>query len=793
MRKLLLISIVLILLSSLMIVTAAHANSGPPIPSEDGRGIIFEKHDKVKIINEILDIEFLEQQTAKVTATYNMKNISGESLSVDNMFLYPMANEIAKEVKVLRNGVELDFDIEYFGNSRDNIDLNDDWETILSRNSYNSRPFGDGGGFVEYSFINIDEEFWFAPEDFCFAENFNHNADGYLIPAPYESQGKIITRQAPEFNDYEYTSAPIEDIYDYLEDYYKKKGHYDLLAATLSKYALYNADRNKQAREEFEFLYFNSLNDYTYISSNLDWERLSHTLGDGSGFYEYTLLNVEEGFSFIPNDYYFTDDFQHEKIEGHDNLTPYGSEGKIITRQALELNGYDYDVIEIENIYDYLENSCKTRFGNNIGTAVKNSIIYNIQKNNLEYNSLFFNGLDTRYLENHYYDGYIIGAIEYSVDFAPDEEVQLVVKYDYKLGGNFYKSSQTFRYYLTPAKYWQDFGKIEINLHLNKEYPKLTSSSLEFEKIDKLNYRYIADNLPEKELYIQASYPWFKSVMNNPYIRILSIFMAVVLFIIAIVIIIVVAVIKKNKKIIKPEDQIISKRFQLVPFLIVLLFLLVSPFRAFMYGQDIENRFVMLGRQIENGQYVAALLFSIAAIVFVGIITKKGSGNFLKGLLSVFAILSSICFALLGLIFHNSSIIIDELFTIVSIKKMILFGRLVHLLIAVFLIAFVAAVNRVNRKPPRTWFYVLTILASISIFILFRMDIVCLPIALKSAEYQYANSIREYIIVLQLIGERCYGEYYSLLFDFIVSIISAALPYAFYAYAYPRKKTATIR
>lgn len=142
----------------------------------------------------------------------------------------------------------------------------------------------------------------------------------------------------------------------------------------------------------------------------------------------------------------------------------------------------------------------------------------------------------------------IVGAILYTVAFQAEEELNLTVTYDYSVGLSSGRTSQNFRYYLTPAKYWQDFGSIEINLHLDKQYPKLAQTSLDFKKVDRLNYQYKSDTLPQTELILTASYTAAKIASQSvPYI-IMFFWPFIIPVLLLIIIIIVVAVCKKKKK-----------------------------------------------------------------------------------------------------------------------------------------------------------------------------------------------------------------------------------------------------
>lgn len=265
----------------------AYANSAAPIPAEEGRGIIFEKHDKIKIVGEVLDIDISSSYYAEVRATYTMKNISSESLSIFNMFLAPESSESMDAIAVMRNGVKLDYEI------------------------------------IKYKNIN-------------------------------------------------------------------------------------NADWDK-------------------------WEGI-----------------LEDNINGIPP--------SEEEEEG--------------LRRS---NG--------------------------------------------------------------------VSALTYTVDFAPEEQLQVVVEYLYELGRSSNRDVQTLLYYLTPAKYWQDFGGIEINLKLNEQYPKLKYSSLEFAKTGEFTYQYVSDTLPDKELQITASYNTLDTFTKVTWPSIKYILLCFSPLIIGLIVIIIVAIV----------------------------------------------------------------------------------------------------------------------------------------------------------------------------------------------------------------------------------------------------------
>ena len=98
-----------------------------------------------------------------------------------------------------------------------------------------------------------------------------------------------------------------------------------------------------------------------------------------------------------------------------------------------------------------------------------------------------------------------VSAVSYSFGFEPGQTIELAVSYKYNINiNNRHPNHTVLRYFLTPAKYWQDFGSLTINLTLDKEQPVLVSSSLDFYKLSKGVYKHKSNGVPQSELTITA-------------------------------------------------------------------------------------------------------------------------------------------------------------------------------------------------------------------------------------------------------------------------------------------------
>lgn len=101
-----------------------------------------------------------------------------------------------------------------------------------------------------------------------------------------------------------------------------------------------------------------------------------------------------------------------------------------------------------------------------------------------------------------------VDTVTFTLDFAPRATCDVAVSYIYQLGGwpdlaNPGSREGEIQYYLTPAAMWKDFENLTINLHLDRNLPNITESSLPFEKVGRRTYQYVRDTLPEADLHIK--------------------------------------------------------------------------------------------------------------------------------------------------------------------------------------------------------------------------------------------------------------------------------------------------
>ena len=118
-----------------------------------------------------------------------------------------------------------------------------------------------------------------------------------------------------------------------------------------------------------------------------------------------------------------------------------------------------------------------------------------------------------------------VDTITFDMDFAPNEEYDVIVSYRYRLGGypdyDFNAKKGVIKYYLAPAAMWKDFSNLIINLYLDKDMPVVTSSNLKFERLGTRTYQYISDTLPEENLEIVIDENWWQNIfstLRSPYL-----------------------------------------------------------------------------------------------------------------------------------------------------------------------------------------------------------------------------------------------------------------------------------
>lgn len=150
-----------------------------------------------------------------------------------------------------------------------------------------------------------------------------------------------------------------------------------------------------------------------------------------------------------------------------------------------------------------------------------------------------------------------VDSILFEIDFEANETKEIVVSYDYILGGYPTNTSVvnygTLEYFLTPANMWADFENLTINLTLGKDMPKLDYSNLDFKKVGTRQYQYTSSALPTEDLEIKVTENWYQSIwstVTSPYFPMTVLMVAGVAlpFIIVICVAIAIVLHVRNKK-----------------------------------------------------------------------------------------------------------------------------------------------------------------------------------------------------------------------------------------------------
>lgn len=217
-----------LLLSCLVFTGAASANMAAPVREDYDSGIVFDKFEEVGITSEVLDLTF-DKGYASVTAVYNMKNLTAQPLNVNAMFLATAEYGGNKDYALAIDGKPLEFSREYYGtyNQIDGSNVSyDRWREIVQACTVQTRPFGDGRGFYEYTFTASNDSrrdivVRFSPERYFFSfGHWSYNITDRGEVTLTGQEVKIVTTEAPEFmvesQAVKDTHSRVSDIYDYL-------------------------------------------------------------------------------------------------------------------------------------------------------------------------------------------------------------------------------------------------------------------------------------------------------------------------------------------------------------------------------------------------------------------------------------------------------------------------------------------------------------------------------------------------------------------------------------------------
>ncbi len=149
-----------------------------------------------------------------------------------------------------------------------------------------------------------------------------------------------------------------------------------------------------------------------------------------------------------------------------------------------------------------------------------------------------------------------VDAVSFEMDFAPNEEYEVVVSYTYQLGGypelDFNAKYGRIDYYLAPAAMWKEFGGLTINLNLDEDMPVISKSNLEFKKVGPRTYQYVSNTLPAENLQISIDENWYQNIfstLRSPYLKMtIFMFLPFILIGLAVVILIVWVLYRRKKK-----------------------------------------------------------------------------------------------------------------------------------------------------------------------------------------------------------------------------------------------------
>lgn len=147
-----------------------------------------------------------------------------------------------------------------------------------------------------------------------------------------------------------------------------------------------------------------------------------------------------------------------------------------------------------------------------------------------------------------------VDVIRFEMEFGPREEYEVAVSYRYRLGGypqyDFNVKYGRIDYYLTPAALWKNFENLTITVHLDKDMPLITDSTLPFKKVGARTYQYISDTLPQADLSItidESPVQSFFSTLRSPYLAWMLMALAPYIVVAVLVLITIIWILRRRK------------------------------------------------------------------------------------------------------------------------------------------------------------------------------------------------------------------------------------------------------
>ncbi|NCA66762.1 MAG: hypothetical protein EOM87_01715 [Clostridia bacterium] len=277
-------------------------------------------------------------------------------------------------------------------------------------------------------------------------------------------------------------------------------------------------------------------------------------LGDGTGYKSYT-FDYYDGvaLSFTPTDYCFIDGFYVDNNNPADFVT-YCDSAILITREDISRGIGVVEIIEIDNIYEYLSHTFAAGYGLETSEEIMNAYLYTLSSasiatpRNYIFELFWFGLLDndsTRYdLDQFYY----IGAISCDMDFEPGETVILEVEYTSAIE----KTENSFIYYIIPQKFRDSDYTFNVNLYIDKpSSTQLDYSSIELTRIRRRHYSLTTSSPSKNILKISTGVSDFK-LNFGLFITVLAatwrITVPLILLSLFVIVVVIIEAIRNNRK-----------------------------------------------------------------------------------------------------------------------------------------------------------------------------------------------------------------------------------------------------
>ncbi|OON99342.1 MAG: hypothetical protein ATN35_13015 [Epulopiscium sp. Nele67-Bin004] len=186
-----------------------------------------------------------------------------------------------------------------------------------------------------------------------------------------------------------------------------------------------------------------------------------------------------------------TDDIQHFTLYANQDAPPSFITSKQPSNIEIICYNVDGEILDVEYEIQQFVVSHKE-----ILLAEASNYIYNELDNHTQNELLKIISQQNSIFENIIHDRVV--ALQYNVDFAPNQTLELSITYSINIGYNSENTHNIYNivYFLEPAKLWTNFGTLNIDIKVHGQNSHLVGSNIDFIKLDNGDYNYNGEGIP---------------------------------------------------------------------------------------------------------------------------------------------------------------------------------------------------------------------------------------------------------------------------------------------------------